>query len=171
MNDNTINAMRQIVQEYARKHPGQYHLIHALWLTLEAQMRETPLDSRADAIAMWRVYLHGKSESPKGGQYKKISAIKFVRMILGIGLKEAKSLVESSDDGGKLVVSNTVRETAESIAEQFRSYGFDARVVATTLDFNNHDSAIFAYSDRCPYCQREIAHNVVDHHRMLDALL
>ncbi len=54
---------------------------------------------------------------------KKIPVIKVVREITGLGLKEAKSLVDAVEDGGSPVKEDVSSEEAEDIKSQLEEAG------------------------------------------------
>ena len=56
---------------------------------------------------------------------KKINVIKEVRAITGLGLKEAKDLVEA---GGKAVKEGVSKEEAESLKKQLEDVGAEVEV-------------------------------------------
>ena len=61
----------------------------------------------------------------KSGGDKKINVIKEVRAVTGLGLKEAKELVEA---GGKPVKEGIPKEEAEEIANKLKEAGADVEV-------------------------------------------
>jgi large subunit ribosomal protein L7/L12 len=61
----------------------------------------------------------------KSGGDKKINVIKEVRAVTGLGLKEAKELVEA---GGKPVKEGIPKEEAEEIASKLKEAGADVEV-------------------------------------------
>ena len=59
---------------------------------------------------------------------KKINVIKEIRPITGLGLKEAKDLVDSVESGPKVVKEGVSKEEANKIAEVLKAAGATVEV-------------------------------------------
>ena len=87
-------------------------------------MAVAPAPRAAAALPPPRSRPSSPSSSSRGGD-KKINVIKEVRAITGLGLKEAKDLVEA---GGKTVKEGVNKDEAAKIKKQLEDQGADVEV-------------------------------------------